>query len=334
VSLSHVAVFAEGGPGIGVGHVARCAAISTALVEAGCQVDFTLKGPAGLAFLVPSDIRVSFVDWHETPDTLLRLARAHDACVFDSYVVDWAACSDAACESWARLFFLDDEGRQHYPAGWIVNGAPGAEALYGERMPGMGYLMGTAYQAVRREFWDYPQRAVRDAVGSVLLTMGGDDTRSLMPQLAIALMHAQPRFTLTTVTTSQSRTLAALGLIIRPPHQLAVDVDARTLRGIVEMSDVAVCAAGQTVCEMARTGLASVVVCGADNQSFIADAWYASHFIDRALHWAAADLAAKVAAAVESLRGAATRRSRAEVGQRLIDGQGARRIARAIVGGQ
>ncbi len=178
-------------------------------------------------------------------------------------------------------------------------GAWAAFADEGDPPPGAKLVIGPVglappkYACLRRAYWTPPGRAAGDEVGRVVVSLGAaTSAASLADRVGAALPEAE----------------------VRRPHGLP------TLRGELEAADLVVCAAGQTMLEALATARPVVAVVTAENQRAQADA------LAGAVVLAEAEDAPAAAAGL-----AADHERRRRLAVPAVDGQGAHRVAEALL---
>ena len=139
---------ADGGPAVGLGHLARCSAIAAGLRARGATVRC-------LAYGADAPTRVDAIDWEPSPSR-----RRHAA----ARQLRDARRRRAAIAERSRLVVLHDEGEP--PPGTALT-----IAVTGE--PGPDRLTGLAYAPLRPPYWGLPPRTPRDTVERILVTTGG-----------------------------------------------------------------------------------------------------------------------------------------------------------------
>jgi spore coat polysaccharide biosynthesis predicted glycosyltransferase SpsG len=295
-------VVADGGVGAGLGHLSRAGAVAVALRAKGCAVSAYALGSASP---IEHDGR-----WSPAADL--------DACdpptpggvvVLDSYVVDVAAARERFAD--ARLVAMHD--------GLVDPAQPVDLTITLVGQPGVGRLAGTEYACLRPEYWGAPDaETTPSAVRSVLVTAGGGGVPvEIAKAIADRLPQVEVVLVVGALTPSGGESIAGIRLLDRP----------RSLIAALRAADVVVTAGGQTVLESLACGRTTVAVETAENQrrqlDMLAEA--------RALVVVDPPEPDRVAAIVEALAVDAPERARfAAAGRRLIDGNGALRVAYAI----
>ena len=227
-----ISIVADGGPGVGLGHLGRCSAIAGALRARGLEVTCHAYG-------ADEPVTIDGVEWNPG-------AAGGDVVVLDSYTMP--ADERDALVAGAPLAAMHDFG-----------GAPPGAALVvsvgGERRPGV--LAGLAYAPLRAPFWGLPQREVRPVARRLMITTGASDAlRDAGVRLAREAVGAFPEVALVRAPTATFAAPEGVELIDAPPmllHQLLA-------------ADVVITAAGQTALESAATGAATVAVPFVENQ--------------------------------------------------------------------
>jgi UDP-2,4-diacetamido-2,4,6-trideoxy-beta-L-altropyranose hydrolase len=227
-----VTIAADGDPSAGLGHLARCSALASALAERSVAVRaLALRAAAPLAL-----DGIEWEPWGPAPPERCGLL------VLDTYedappgrpqrlvrIVDGAQAPPDADVAIGLL--LDDDGEH--------------------RLGGLRHLL------LRRAYWQPPPRAVAADARRALVTLGGTDARERGPRIAARLAAAGLAVTLV-------RGPAAA----RAPLPRGVEgLDAPpSIADALAAADIAVTAAGQTLWEACALGTPAVATVVADNQ--------------------------------------------------------------------
>ena len=331
---------ADGGPGLGGGHVMRCLALAQAWDEGGGRAVF------GAATLAPS-LRQRLVD--EGFDCIPIEAAGGSA-------ADAEATVAAAGSLGARVIVVD--GYQFTPAfhrrlrdaGLKVaaiddNGEIGAciddlvinpnrhaaPALYPQRADHTGLLLGTNYALLRREFrrWQGPLRQFPAQVRRVLVTLGAADPRNLTADVIASIGPALSSVDeiLVVVGGSNPHADALADRAAQVPNCRLIRDPGPDLPRLMAAADLAVCSGSTTMWEMASLGVPFIAIVIAENQRQVVAAMAGDGYpaVDGAA--VARDLPPAVAAlaADAARREALSRRAR-----QLVDGRGAERVCEAL----
>jgi UDP-2,4-diacetamido-2,4,6-trideoxy-beta-L-altropyranose hydrolase len=330
----------ETGVGVGLGHVQRCLSLALALREAGHTSHFVVSGGAAararferLGFTF-SDLGAvppgSDGDSRAVLDQIER--RVSGAVVVDSYLVD-GAYIDRLRLSTAALVAIDDLVGVPPPAHIIVNAAVGVEAAaYAGLDEGTQLLLGPAYALLGPEYWDTRPRVVEEVVERVLVTMGGADGQNLTPLVLAGFDSFRGSFAVDVVigpyNAHRAEVEEAVCQLDRPARLLSGE---ESLAELMAAADVTVSAGGQTLYELAATGAPAVAVQVNENQASVVAGLAERGCVDPLILRDRDRIGPEVAGKVAALNADRGRRHKMSLaGRRLVDGQGARRVAKAI----
>lgn len=327
--MPRVVLITEGGWGIGYGHVARCRSLYEAFQESGAAPEFILRVVGDVGNVLHGKKSISF-DWLEEREKLLSRLEGADVAVVDSYRVDLALCQSIA-ERVKVPVFLDDDNRIAYPKGVVINGGIGAEALNYPATEGVHYLLGCRYAPLRAEFRAVPPRKLRKTLERILITFGGDDVRDLIPRVLALLVEQWPEAAKMVVVGQAFRHEGEIRKAVDPRTTLFPSPDAEGMKEIMLSADAAVAAGGQTLYELARTGVPPVVVAIAENQLLNIQGWRAAGFIEYAGWWEEEGLLDRIASSLRMIEDLRVREERAMIGRALVDGNGSLRVAEYVL---
>lgn len=310
-----VALHADAGEGIGLGHVLRCAALAVALQRCGLTVVMLNgAGPAVVPLFTRFHLPHQICD--AQADAVATAARACGAVllVADSYRLDRQALAVAA--KGLKLAWFDDTATALPLADIIINGSPAAASLPYRLPADVTGLFGARYQVVRP---DVAYRPRLEPVRRLLVTYGGSDPKAVGPLLATVLPAGID-------TDFVVGPFAPVPANLPPQaclHQAPPDMPA-----LMATADLALCAGGQTLFELAAAGIPAIAIgIGADQKPNLdclereGALLFAGWAGDPAL---AANLRRLL---TQVIADSALRRQLAERAHALIDGHGAERIA-------
>jgi len=322
---------------LGTGHVMRCLALALAWVGSGGAATFVSRLPEPLARRIRAE-GIGLVEIGCGPGdaedlrTVDRLARSGERpwIVLDGY--HFSPGYSSALRKLGRVLAIND-----YGAATAIQADLHLDQNLDGGRPG-GYpeeelvLLGPAYALLRPEFQNRPARACLRPCRQVLVTLGGSDPANLTGTVLEILAKVLPQ---------GARCLAVLGAA--NPRAAEVELLTRRLgpafearTGVADMAalmaetDLAVAAAGSTVWELACMGVPCLALPLADNQVPVArglERWGAAATLPPGPGLDEARFAQLAAALVAD---DARRAALAEAGLRLVDGQGAGRVVRAM----
>jgi spore coat polysaccharide biosynthesis predicted glycosyltransferase SpsG len=257
-----------------------------------------------------------------------------DAIAVDSHVVD-AAYLSSLRDAGMYVIARDDLALQPFPCQMVINGNADADRLPYESSSGdTFFLLGARYMVLKEEFWSPVPRKPAKTVGNVLVIMGGTDPYDLMPKILKLLDDIAGDFTVTAVVgpffhNAESVRKAA----VKANRPVKIISSPLTVCDLMLEADLAISAAGQTLYELASAGCPTIGVAIADNQrgqlKALAEAGVLLMAGDATGN---SDIVINIGRLLEPLLSDfEARTTLASAAQRTIDGQGACRVAEAII---
>jgi UDP-2,4-diacetamido-2,4,6-trideoxy-beta-L-altropyranose hydrolase len=331
---------ADGGPGIGGGHVMRCLALAQAWSETGGRAVFCAAtlAPSLRQRLVDEGFGCVAVDAtagsSADAQATVAVARSLGArvVVIDGYqfpIEFHRRLRDAGL----RIAALDDNGEiGDYVDDLVINqNRHASPALYAQRAAHTRLLLGTEYALLRREFrsWQGLPRTFPAVARNVLVTLGAADPLNVTADViaCIGPALAADAEIVVVVGGSNSHADAIAAEAARLPHCRLVRDPGGEMAGLMAAADLAVCAGGSTMWEMACMGVPFIPIVIAGNQCQAVAAMGGDGYPTVEGAAVARDLPATVAALAgdPGRREALSRR-----GRQLVDGRGAERVCAAL----
>ena len=329
-----VAIRANGGETIGLGHIRRCLTLAEALSQQGATVNFiTNDNQAALDTVrtigfaaIPVDPEK---DFEQTRDAIRHLQA--NVVVVDSYDIDTDYLTRIR-DPRNILVAIDDNADRRLPVDVVINGNAYAPLLMYEVLPETVLLLGARYAILREDFRAASERRIQDPAARILITIGGSDPANLTPKLVEMVLAGRADLRLDVVLGpffDQGDPITEATADKR--EQIRVHYNPSDMRSLMSQADIAITGGGQTTYELAATGTPALAILTAQNQQQNLEA------LDRlgTLIFAGSrddvDLIEKVSSGFAML--VDDTESRAEMSQRgreLVDGLGAERLALAI----
>jgi len=333
----------DAGPTIGLGHLQRCLSLATAVRHLNTSCTFLTNEEPTVRHRVRRfgfDGRTLDATESWGVDDLtqtMAVAAAHkcDAIVVDSDY-EGAEYLSHLRNAGYYVVAIEDTTPHPFPCHLVVNGDAHARQLpYQALSEDTHFLLGPEYCILRREFWEIPARVGSDNVDHILVTLGGADPYNIMPRVIDLLDTFLEAFSVSVIVgpffdnfsqvqAAAQRAQRAITLVRAPD----------SVRDLMMEADLAVSAGGQTLYELARVGCPTVAVRMASNQ----DAQLAAFEEAGLLRIAGRGNNAAIVEAIGDvvaplLTDPHARAAMSAAGQHLIDGQGALRVAQAILEG-
>ncbi len=316
-------IFTEGGKETGFGHITRCLALRDALKTKGIHARMIVHGDASARRQFPGQLDMIF-DWLSQKSRTRELLNGASIVIVDSYLAPidfYKKISKTA----PVCVYIDDFIRLSYPLGILVNGAIDAEKLRYPQKENLRRLLGAKYALLRKDFRQIPKRNARRRIKNVLVTFGGMDRSVFINGM---LSYLQPRF-------PQWHFHIITG---QPSHHVFQstkrvtyyrNITAQKMKQIMLHCDLAISGGGQTTHELAACGVPAAGICFARNQRFNIQGWQRHGFLKDAGLSNDPSIFKNLEASLRQFT-LERRCSMGEIGQKLVDGAGASRIAGEI----
>lgn len=322
-----IIILTEGGPKIGLGHIARCSALYEAFETLNHSPLMIVKGDtsvknilAGKHFLLKNWTQKKVIDDLIIDTSIL---------IIDSYLAKEELCHYIS-KHFQCVVFLDDTIRLKYPKGILVNGAMFAEEMNYPENPKITYLLGNAYTTLRKPFWEVPKKNIADKIARVLITMGSNDIRNLTPNIIQSIHQNFSQTKLKVIVGNSFKNIIEIKNHASLNTELIFNADDSIMKDAMIESDIAISAAGQTLYELARMGVPTIAISIADNQKGNVYRSQKAGFIEFAGEWNDKSLNENILKHFSKLCDKTQRQFKSECGQKFIDGQGATRVAKKI----
>lgn len=233
-----------------------------------------------------------------------------------------------------KVFYMDDIRRPEYEVDGIINyNIYAKDFAYGQEkcLLGAKYVpLGQAYAGEGKI-----KRTVAKNVTDVLVTSGGADKYSICYQIADGLARAYPAIRFHVVSGAYNENLDALKELSAECANVVIEQNVTDMKRLQEICDVAVSSAGSTMYELAVLGIPTITYYFVDNQKLIAEAFgNKGHAINAGDYRDGADkMLENIADTFKQMVESYVFRKMSSANMKCVtDGQGAKRIAGAVIG--
>jgi UDP-2,4-diacetamido-2,4,6-trideoxy-beta-L-altropyranose hydrolase len=333
----------------------RCLALAQAFHRHDVDVTFVMSFPSktvikrltseGMNVIPTTFRRGSKAD----AESVIELCRTTGVAglILDGYTFD-ASYQKYLRDAGLSFLYIDDLGYgSHYYADFIVNQNLHAhQDMYRNREPETVLLLGTRYTLLRSEFIRLNDKnGNTPAIATnVLVTLGGSDSDNVTLKVIRALNTIRNTPLSVKIVAGMSNPhIESLRNALDPTastidgfpstgiHIMEILKNADDMPRLMIWADIAVSAGGSTCWELAYMGLPSLLIVLADNQIPIADSLQKKGFM-RNLGWHSDLTDGDMARELSHLIGSQSERHRMSLrGRQLIDGNGADRVADAVI---
>jgi spore coat polysaccharide biosynthesis predicted glycosyltransferase SpsG/RimJ/RimL family protein N-acetyltransferase len=312
----------------GYGHITRCISLYQAFEQAGFIPLLIVNADSKAKQFLKNFNSVVF-DWGSNSKTLQQIIGGIKIIVVDSYRagIDFYEMISSV----SRFpVFLDDNIRLNYPPSIVVNGTLLAENFNYPNDKNL-YLLGTKYIPIRKEFWNISTKRINKRINSILITIGGQDIRNLTPSVLQSVVKIYPAVKKTVVLGKGFTRISEIKKSADKNTIFVHDADARTMNKLMLESDLAVSAGGQTIYELARTGVPTLAIGVVENQKINIENWKKTCFIKDVGWWDDKNLFKNLEKKLVEIADYVKRKKMSEKGKSLVDGLGSKRIVDKII---
>ena len=324
-----VFIITEGGKDIGFGHITRCLSLYQAFEERGIKPKFIINGDDDSEYLL-KNINYQIFNWLDERNKLFAILKSADISIIDSYLADisfYNTLSDLV----KIPVYIDDNKRLDYPNGIVVNGNIHAEKLKYPKKDGITYLLGNKYTPLRKEFWEVPEKKIKENIESIMVTFGGDDAQNMTPKIMNLLNKEYPNLKKNVIIGKSFNNIDEIKKEADYNTKLIYYPNAQKMKEIMLESDIAISAGGQTLYELARLGVPTIGVCVADNQLGIIKEWEKLDFIEYAGWYNEKSILQRIFKLFKKLENRIIRESKSKIARYHLDGKGSIRIVNKLL---
>jgi len=270
-------------------------------------------------------VNYQILNWLDEKGRLFKKVKDADIAIIDSYLADisfYNTLSDLV----KLAVYIDDNKRLDYPKGVIVNGSIYAEELNYPEKDGVKYLLGPKYIPLRKEFWEVPEKEIKEKIESIMIIFGGDDMRNMTPKILGFLRENYPELKKNVIVGKAFQNIDEIKKNADKNTNLIYYPDEKKIKEIMLESDIAISAGGQALYELTRVGVPTIGICVAENQLRSVKGWEKTGFLEYVGRYNKNDIFEKIKTVVESLKDLKVRKGKLKIARKFIDGKGSLRV--------
>ena len=324
-----VCILTEAGKNIGFGHITRCTSIYQAFEKLGIESQLIVNGDENVQYLL-RDTTCEIFDWLNDRQLLFEILNNVDIVFIDSYLADYDLYEKIS-NLVETVVYFDDDIRIKYPRGIILNGAVFAEEMPYPKRKEVNYLLGAKYAPLRKVFWDVPARPIRDNLETIMVTFGGADACNITPKVLKLLVDNHPELLKKVIIAKGFGNITEIEKLKDNNTELIYLPNTSEIKNIMLDTDIAISACGQTLYELARIGVPTIGICVAENQLRNIHGWEKTGFLEYVGWYSYDNIEERLEDSLKYLAHANTRKGKSEIGRRIVDGQGPKRVVCKII---
>lgn len=321
---------------IATGHLMRCMAIADAAKDEGEDTTFLLADNRAVPLMEKRGFRyiVLRTKWNDMDAELPSIKKVIETECTDKLLIDSYQVTAHYLEE-LRLFtktvYLDDLDAFHYPVDALICYANYWEDFhYTGRYPDTQLFLGPAYAPLRAPFRSRGKKQIKPQAENLLLLSGGSNHYDILNRI-LRKMERDIYSNIDVICGMYDQNYTALCSIYGNEHNIHIHRAVSDLEHYMERADLAISAGGTTLYELCALGVPSLSYSVADNQLKNVRKFQADGVIPYVGDVRTDDVAGNLNRLLTHYRqNAALRREMSEKMQKLVDGNGARRIVHAI----
>lgn len=269
-----VAVRADGGPNIGMGHVQRCLTLSSELKKNGAGVLFISKKDETIEKKIKQEefeviALKDNIDLKEDLKNTINAIKTHrvNAVITDSYAVNEYYLTEIK-KTVPLLVSIDDLAKISFPSDIVINQNVYAKDLdYHSSTGRTKFLLGPKYALLREEFSNLSKRKINEKVKNILITLGGSDSFNLTPKILKVLDRISRNFKITVVVGPFFKNVPEIEKTAEEINKnVELIYNSYEMSRIMLASDLAITGGGTTLYELAAAGTPALAFYLAENQ--------------------------------------------------------------------
>ncbi len=333
---------ADANPNVGMGHIMRCLSIADSLKVRGADIIFVLADKGGQSLIKDRGYNVRILDTpHDRMEVEEQVWEPEEGSIViaDSYFVSdryLTYIKDKAGKK-GKVVYMDDLGKHAFPTDILVNYNIYAEdldykGLYeksGVDVPQL--VLGTGYIPIREEFKGIPKKEQPKDVRDILVSTGGADINHVAYGIVKHLKTVNSKYRYHILVGGMNPDKESIREMA--DERILIHENVTDMKSLIMSCDMAISASGSTVYEISACGVPLVTYVMADNQI-----QGAAKLEKEGLALNLGDIRERQAPEIDLIEAAEElakdHAKRCEIGegmQRMVDGQGADRIAEIIL---
>lgn len=323
---------------IATGHMMRCLAVADAAGGMGEETTFLLADGEAAALLEKRGYRyiVLNTDWKDMESELPVLCKVIEeqgihALLIDSYQVTEKYLAEL--EKLVRTVYIDDVNAFRYPVSALICYANYyANFKYEENYAAEQLFLGTDYVPLRAAYADCPKKEIADTVEQLLVMSGGTDQYDILSRILGAVQGRNYR-RIEVICGAYYKNYDTLCRTYAGRENIVIRRNVSDMEKSMQRADLAITAGGSTMYELCACGTPAISYSFAGNQLENVEQFHRDQVIDYAGDVRYVDVPDKLLELLDRYdRDAELRRHRSEKMRRIVDGKGAARIARILMG--
>lgn len=322
---------------IATGHIKRDIAIALCLRKMGYESVFISadENCEGYLKIYGFENVILHSMWDNMEGELTKIRNVIEAYRIESLLVDSYMVTENYMKQLSRLTYVtyfDELGKRGYGCQQLINGVLEPPDYSGAKGK---LLLGVQYVALRQEFVKLPPKNVSREIKTVLVTSGGTDNYGFCIKFLEIFLKQEnwKNVNLVVAIGELSRDKEKLCELYGDEKRVKIYVNANNMVELIQDADYAVTAGGTTLYEMCAAGVMASSYAIADNQLETVVSFHKQGLISFAGDFRKnrKETMENILRQMEAAKSEEIRKRNAIKLQNLVDGNGAQRIAEALI---
>jgi pseudaminic acid biosynthesis-associated protein PseG len=329
----NIAIRADGGQNIGMGHIMRSLVLAKELAKTNevfyvCRISKSSldKYKAGLDMIKSKGFKVVTIEENNFIEELCEIKA--DCLITDSYDVN-EEYFNITKKFFKVTGYIDDMNLYYFNVDFIINQNIGAEEYLYNVNKDTKLLLGTNYTMMREEFRDIQEKVINKESLDIMITVGGSDDKGITNIICDYVKDLKFKFHIIIGPGFKEENINKLIDIENLKSNIKLYFNANMIE-IMKKCDIAISSCGSTLYELAACGVPTLGMVIADNQKQIADELQRVGFIENLGFHNEIDREVLVETICELCKNTKKRIEMSKKGILLVDGKGVERIAKNL----
>ena len=268
-----IAIRADGGSQIGMGHIMRTLVLAKELAKKNevfyvCKVDNPLSSKYKYGIDKIKEEGFSLITINED-NFIKKLCEINADCLItDSYDVN-EDYFNITKKYFKTTLYIDDMNLYYFNVDFIINQNIGSEELVYRVNPNTKLFLGTNYIMLREEFRNFQGKDINKKISDVMITLGGADPNGITNTICDYIKDLELKFHIVVGSSFKEENIEKLVNLNNLKDNLNLYFSANMIE-IMNKCDIAISACGSTLYELAACNVPTLGLIIADNQEDIA----------------------------------------------------------------
>lgn len=329
----NIAIRADGGKNIGMGHIMRTLVLAEELVKTNnvfyiCKSDKLSvdKYKSGIESVKAKGFNVVTINENNFIEELCKVNA--DCLITDSYDVN-EEYFNIAKKFFKVTGYIDDMNLHYFNVDFIINQNIGAEENLYNVNEDTKLLLGSSYTMLREEFRNSQDKVINKEITDIMITVGGSDAKGITNILCDFVKDLKFEFHIVIGPAFDKENIDKLVKLESVKDNIKLYFNANMIE-IMNKCDLAISTCGSTLYELAACGVPTLGIVIADNQKQIANKLQEIGFIKNLGWYNEFNKEILVETILELFKNINKRNEMSKNGLLLVDGKGVERIAKVL----